>query len=327
MKKILLIISCMLSLALAQIGEPIEQLELSLDKYKPLKTVMGYFAGKDFRFELEERGGLLFKVTAKGPLTETNIPLASDLIGYASGYGEAMAGPVKTFFDERIGELADQGQIPLGVEQYSLTIAVTGAEAPFMVEFSLELSELDVSLFPVAHHTLGPADARHVIREFSDFQCPFCARFVSTALKGIKEDILLRGDVRFEFHHFPLVSIHPNAFPAAEATECVVAANGAEAFWPYHDSLFLRQQAWSGLSDSSAYFIRLAQDIGLNTEAMAQCLAERSFSETVQTAYDAALQLGIRGTPTVYVNGYKVGDYGNLESYLLLLELSEKFSD
>ena len=327
MKKLVILLGFCMGLALAQIGEPVEQLELSLDAYKPLKTVMGYFAGKDFRFELEERGGLLFRLNAKGPLDETNIPLASDLIGYASGYGEGMAGPVRTFFEERISELAAMGPTPLAVEQYTLTVDVTGSEAPYTIDFSLELSEIDTTLFPLAKHSLGPADARHVIREFSDFQCPFCARFVNTAFTGIKEELLARGDVRFEFHHLPLISIHPNAFPAAEASECVVAANDAEAFWTYHDSLFARQQAWQGLSDANSYFVRLAEDIGLNSEGMAQCLAERQFADVVQAAYDAGVNLGIRGTPTLYVNGYKVGDYSQLEIYKTLLNLSEKFAE
>ncbi len=326
MKRIMIVLLLAMGWVSAQIGKPVDQLELALDAYKPLKTVMGYFAGQDFRFELEERGGVLFKVTGKGPLSETNIPLASDLIGYASGYGEGMSGPVKTFFEERIGELTDKGPTPLGVEQYILTIDVTGSEAPYMIEFSLELSEIDTSLFPVGTHTLGPADAKHVIREFSDFQCPYCARFVNTAYEGIKNELLARGDVRFEYHHFPLISIHPNAFPAAEATECVVAANDPDAFWPYHDNLFARQQAWQGLSDASSYFVRLAEDIGLSSEGMATCLAERQFADVVQAAYDAGVQIGIRGTPTLYVDGYKVGDYSQLENYLTLLDLSEKFS-
>ncbi|MCA9837729.1 MAG: DsbA family protein [Trueperaceae bacterium] len=326
MKKLVLLIICLLSLAQAQIGQPVESLELAMDAYKPLKTVMGYFAGKDFRFELEERGGVLYKVSGKGPLDETNIPLASDLIGYATGYGESMAGPVKTFFEERIAELAGQGATPLGVEQYILTVDVSGEEAPYTLDFSLELSEVDTALFPQGTHTLGPDDAKHVIREFSDFQCPYCARFVNTAYEGIKEELLARGDVRFEFHHFPLISIHPNAFPAAEATECVVAANTPEAFWLYHDSLFARQQAWQGLSDASSYFVRLAEDIGLSSEGMESCLAERSMADVVQAAYDAGVELGIRGTPTVYVDGFKVGDYTRLENYLTLLDISEKFA-
>lgn len=313
--------------ALAQIGEPVEVLEASMAEYQPLKTVLGYFMGDNFKFDVTKRGGVLYSVSAAGPLNEKNIPIAADLIGYASGYGEGMAEPVAEFFSTRIGELSGQGEVPLGVEQYFLTVNVTGEAAPYEVSMKLELVELDSALFPAGKHVIGPADAKHVIREFSDLQCPFCARFSNSALPLIKERLLSRGDVRFEFHHFPLVSIHANAFSAAEASECITAANGAEAFWSFHDALFARQQAWSNIGESTSYFLRLAQDVGLSTEGVEQCLNERQFADEVQAAYDTAGQLGIRGTPTVYVNGFKVGDFNDVEGYIALIELSEKFAE
>ncbi len=327
MKRFFCLLLLMLSTAFAQIGQPASELESALAAYQPLKTVMGYFLGQDFSFEVEERGGVAFTVSGEGPLNETNIPIAADIIGYASGYGDGIANPVREFFETRIGELAGQGEVPLAVEQYFLRVEVTGEAAPYEIKFKLELVELDTTLFPVATHVLGPADAKHVIREFSDFQCPFCARFATGIFPELKETLLARNDVRFEFHHFPLITIHPNAFPAAEASECVVAENNAEAFWTFHDALFLRLQAWEALPDATDYFVRLAQDIGLETASMATCLAERQFSDLVQTAYDAGVELGIRGTPTVYVNGFKVANFNEIEEYFNLIELSEKFAD
>ena len=321
------VIASILIMSQAQIGAPVESLETSMQKHQPLKTVLGYFVGEDFKFEFEERGGWVYSVSAEGPLSDTNIPIAADLIGYASGYNEGISDPVQTFFETRIGELVGQGEVPLAVEQYMLRVEVLNEVLPYDVKLKLELAELDATLFPTTKHVLGPADAKHVIREFSDLQCPFCARFSNSALPLIKERLLTRGDVRFEFHHFPLVSIHPNAFPAAEATECVTAANNPEAFWAYHDALFARQQAWSNLGESTPYFIRLAQDVGLSVVGVEQCMADRQFSADVQASFDAATRLGIRGTPTVYVNGFKVADFNNIDGYLGLIDLSEKFSE
>ena len=321
------VIATILMITQAQIGAPAENLEASMQEHQPLKTVLGYFAGEDFKFEFEERGGWVYSVSAEGPLSDINIPIAADLIGYASGYDDGISSPVKTFFETRIGELVGQGEVPLAVEQYMLRVEVLNEAVPYNVKLKLELAELDTSLFPATRHVLGPADARHVIREFSDFQCPFCARFNNSALPQIKEQLLTRGDVRFEFHHFPLVSIHPNAFPSAEAAECVTAANNPEAFWDYHDALFARQQAWSNLGESTAYFIRLAQDVGLSIDGVEQCMSDRQFAADVQASFDAATRLGIRGTPTVYVNGFKVADFNNIDGYLGLIDLSEKFSE
>ena len=324
---LILIASFLFGTAWAQIGEPIESLITRLSPYQVTETGAGYISADGFSFSTEQRGDAVYSVTGEGTLDIANIDFGSTLIGAATGYGNQIAQPVKEFFGSRISELAGQGQANLAVQQYTMAIEVTGDAAPYDVSFTLYLPEIDSALFPEAKHTLGPADAKYVIREFSDFQCPFCARFVSEAMPLIKDELLTRGDVRFEFHHFPLQSIHANALSAAEATECVTAANAPEAFWPYHDALFERQQAWQALGDPNPYYVRLAQDIGLETEGVAQCLEERTFSEEVNTAYEVAGgTLGIGGTPSVFVNGYKLGDYTQLSNYLDLMDMSDKFA-
>src|SRR5690606_34118914 len=111
-------------------------------------------------------------------------------------------------------------------------------------------------LFGPAAHALGPADATYVVREFTDLQCPFCARFAEQGMPVVRQ-LLERGDVRFEVHHFPLKSIHPNATVAAEASECVAdearsaggAQAGEDAFWTFTDALYAQQQRWAQLPD------------------------------------------------------------------------------
>ncbi len=322
-----LVLATVSATAWAQVGQPEESLLKSLGPYNLVQTEDGYTFGDGFSFSTEERGGAVYTVTGAGALGETNLPFAADLIGASTGYGEAIAEPVEAFFEERLGELAGRGLISLPVQQYLLTLEVTG-EAPYEVDFTVSLPEIPADRFPVAAHTLGPADAKYVVREFSDFQCPFCARFATEAVPLIKNELLARGDVRFEYHHFPLSSIHANAAAAAEAAECVTAANTPDAFWTYHDALFARQQAWSGLGDPANYFVRLAQDVGLDTEGVEACIEDRDFADEVNRAYEAAGgTLGLGGTPTVFVNGFKVGDYTKLDSYLELFELADAFEE
>ncbi|MEM6431392.1 MAG: DsbA family protein, partial [Deinococcota bacterium] len=133
-------------------------------------------------------------------------------------------------------------------------------------------------------------------------------------LPAIKSELLTRGDVRFEYHHFPLQSIHPNAFPAAEASECILDLVGDDAFWSFHDALFERQNAWGSLGDPSSYFVRLAEDLDIassdndaSSESIEMCIDERTFAEDVREAYRVATEeLGLRGTPTVFVNGFRL---------------------
>jgi protein-disulfide isomerase len=324
MKKLVVLLLLISSSALAQIGQPTQVLLDQLSAYDIQKLISGYVADGRFTFNVEERSGVVYKITGSGLLDDKTIPFSADLIAVGTGYGANIAEPVKQFFSERIGELADKGQTPLAVEQYTLTVDVTGIK-PYKLKMTLALSEIPAEAFPVSPHTLGTDDAKYVIREFSDFQCPYCARFVDGPFKNIKEQLLNRSDVRFEFHHFPLVSIHPNAQPAAEATECVVAEN-PDGFWTYHDALFARQAAWQGLPDASSYFVRLAQDVGLKTDNLEACIKNRAYAQNVVSAYEAGVNLGIGGTPTVFINGFKVGDFTQVANYLTLIDLIDKFN-
>lgn len=83
-------------------------------------------------------------------------------------------------------------------------------------------------------HFYGNENARIVLVEYSDFECPFCTRFHPTAKKAVDE---FADSVALVYRHFPL-SFHPNAQQAAEASECVAKEGGNEAFWSYADSLF-----------------------------------------------------------------------------------------
>ena len=142
----------------------------------------------------------------------------------------------------------------------------------------------------------GPADAPVTIVEFSDFQCPYCARFVTQTLPQIKQTY--EGKVRFVFRDFPLSQIHENAEKASEAAEC---ANEQGKFWEYHDKLFSSQSALDVASLKS-----YASQLGLDTATFDQCLDSSKYAQEVQKDLQDGTSYGVDGTPAFFVNGLLV---------------------
>lgn len=144
-------------------------------------------------------------------------------------------------------------------------------------------------------YSLGPADAPITIVEFSDYQCPYCRRWHDE----VYEPLLATypGKIRFVYRHLPLTSIHPDAFPAAEAAMC---AGEQDAYWQFHEKLFSNETLGSSIYD------QYAQELGLNMQSFQGCVNERKYQETVQADVDFAIDLGIRSTPTFFINGLAV---------------------
>jgi len=157
------------------------------------------------------------------------------------------------------------------------------------VEILLEPPRVEVAATGPA---LGPEDAAVTIVEFSDFQCPYCRR-ATPVLTEIRERY--PEQVRVVYRHLPLDQIHPRARAAALASEC---AHDQGAFWEYHDVLFENPQALSD-ADLRGY----AEELGLEPEPFAECLASRRHEEKVSADVAAAREIGITGTPAFVVNG------------------------
>jgi protein-disulfide isomerase len=141
----------------------------------------------------------------------------------------------------------------------------------------------------------GSRDAKVIIVEFSDFQCPFCSRALPT-VRQIKETY--GNSVLFVYRDFPLSSIHPQAEKAAEAAQC---AYEQDKFWEYHDLLFERQSEWANVGVSK--FKEYAADLGLDTDQFDGCLNSGKYANEVTSDLEAGQYLGVTGTPTFFING------------------------
>ncbi|MBR9678484.1 MAG: DsbA family protein [Nanoarchaeota archaeon] len=146
----------------------------------------------------------------------------------------------------------------------------------------------------------GSANAPVTIVEFSDFECPFCARFYEQTMGLIDENYIQTGKVKLVFRDFPL-AFHENAQKASEAAEC---ADEQGKFWEYHDSLFENQGEWSSIGVNK--FKEYAQELGLNTEKFDACLDSGKYASEVQKDLSDGQGYGVSGTPTFFVNGIKI---------------------
>lgn len=143
-------------------------------------------------------------------------------------------------------------------------------------------------------HIKGNPEAPVTIVVYSDLQCPYCASFHQT-LKQISADF--PEQVRLVYKHFPLDQLHPQAGPAAEASECLAEQKGNEGFWQFIDLLFENQKR---LEES--LYQELAQKLGANMEQFNDCLSSQKYKEKVKENYQEGVKVGVRGTPASFIN-------------------------
>ena len=136
--------------------------------------------------------------------------------------------------------------------------------------------------------TKGSPTASVVLVEFSDFQCPFCARFASDTLPELDRKYIDTGRVLLAFRDFPLEQIHPLARQASKAASC---AWSQQHFWPMHDLLFRHHAEFTESS-----FVSYADTVGLNRADFTACLSGSGTS--VDTDVASGKALGITVVPS-----------------------------
>lgn len=157
----------------------------------------------------------------------------------------------------------------------------------------------------------GSPKAPVMIIEFSDFQCPFCARFKTQTLSQIEEKYIKTGKVAFVYKDFPL-EFHENAMKAAEAAAC---AHEQGNFWEYHDLLFAYQQQ---MGDASLK--QYAKELSLDTKKFVSCLDSGKMRVEIQQDMQEGAAAGVRGTPAFFVNGVFISGAQPFDEFQKVIE-------
>lgn len=146
---------------------------------------------------------------------------------------------------------------------------------------------------------VGSEEAPVIIIDFSDYQCPFCAKFYSEMFPQLEVDYINTGKVKYVFRDFPL-NIHPKAQYAHYAAECGKEQN---KYWEMHGILFEKQSEWSKSEDIIETFISYADESGLNVASFKECLTSERYRDEVAKDKEDGISYGVKGTPTLIING------------------------
>jgi len=157
---------------------------------------------------------------------------------------------------------------------------------------------------------IGAENPKVTIIEFSDYACPYCAKFALDVEKKIVENY--SSVVKLVFRDLP---VHGEAsLKAAMAANC---AGEQGKYWDYHYLLFERQNEWSS---NETLFYSYAEELGLNVEQFKECLDSEKYRAEVEKDAQDAQSYGVSGTPTFFINGEMVVGYRDYESFAKLIE-------
>jgi len=141
--------------------------------------------------------------------------------------------------------------------------------------------------------TLGPADAKVVLVEFSDYECPYCIRHFQQTMPRLVQTYIQTRKIGYAFRDWPVDQLHPESIRAHEAAHCAAEQN---RFWEMHQKLF-----GPAGSHSSERLLSLAREVGLDMNAFGSCVESRRSDEAIRATSTMAVELGATGTPTFFV--------------------------
>jgi len=188
------------------------------------------------------------------------------------------------------------------------------AQAPQQEEEKMVLGEEEVTEIlkdPVA--VKGEEDAPITIVEFSEYLCPFCAEYAGAdaipdrpideedTLGQIMENYIDTGKVRYIFRDFP---VHGES--AKTLSIGAYCAGEQDKYWEMHDLLFEKQAELYEVEDYNAKVKELAGEIDLNEDDFSSCIDNNDYTGVIDRNYQLGQEIGVRGTPTFYVNGNKL---------------------
>lgn len=165
--------------------------------------------------------------------------------------------------------------------------------------------------------SLGDPDSPVTIDVFEDFQCSACKRFTENTEPLVIENLVANGPARYVFHNYPFLDgngagSNGESDQAANAAMC---AGEQDKFWEMHSIIYANWDGENRGAFSTRRLQAMAESIGLDMEAFNSCFNAKKYEAEIQADFDLGRQMGVSGTPTVFVNGQRVGAPNTVASY------------
>ena len=165
--------------------------------------------------------------------------------------------------------------------------------------------------------SLGDPDAPVTIDVFEDFQCPACQRFTESVEPLVIQNLVADGRARYVFHNYPFLDGNGagSSGESDQAANAAMCANEQDRFWEMHSILYANLGGENRGAFSNRRLQAMAESIGLDMDTFNACFAENRYEEEIQADFELGQQMGVTGTPTVFVNGVRAGQPGVIASY------------
>lgn len=165
--------------------------------------------------------------------------------------------------------------------------------------------------------SLGDANAPVTIDVFEDFQCSACRRFTENTEPLLIENLVTTGKARYVFHNYSFLDGDGagNGGESDQASNAAMCANEQGKFWDLHGTLFANWNSENQGAFSDRRLQAMAESIGLDMDAFNACFTANKYEADIQADFDLGKEMGVSGTPTVFVNGTLVGQPRQVPSY------------
>jgi protein-disulfide isomerase len=251
------------------------------------KGLDNYLAEQVLQREAKAQGVSLNDLIEKQVTSKIKEPTDKEVDAFYESNKERISAP-KEQIASRIKEYLEQQK-----QQQAFADYAEALKMKYGVKVLLKPLRIDVDTADEPYE--GPKNAPVTLVEFGDFQCPYCAGLESTLAEVRKH----YGDkIKLVFRQYPLESIHPQAFKAAEASMC---AREQGKFWELHDAMYGDQKKLS-VPDLKAS----AKQLGMNAKQFNQCLDSGKYEQAIRADMRAGEKAGVSGTPALFVNGRPV---------------------